>query len=133
MVVFRHQFTWTEKAPFFCWLLFAPGLGRPGIKGVNTSKEELPYVPFDAGQASYADNWIEPDDYWNGTWQFRFEFKDRPSLMWTDKQKVLHPATHLGEKSGWRDGREEYFPCTIKATVVAVPARRGFSGREQYS
>ena len=205
LVVFNHEFTWTEDKPFFCWSPFAPGLNRPGLRGVKKGLDEPPYEPFDPGPSVYPDNWLEPNDYWNGTWQFRCQFKSRPSerpgtiqigiwsemvdrwkswkemtssrvtfhgrsgtffgkegdspartwwrlkkdapvdfsrprdftflgfVMWTSNVKVLHPAQSLKEKGGWNDGREDYFPCVVKATIVAVPAGKTFSGWENYA
>lgn len=205
MLVFDHEFTWKDEKPFFCWSPFAPGLNRPGLRGVKRGIEEPPYEPFDSGGTHCPDSWTAPHDYWNGTWQFRYQLKNRTSerpgfihmgiwsemrdhwatwkemtspkvrfhgksgtffgedgespastwwrkekdrpvdfsrtrditflgfIMWNDRSKVLHPAKHLGEQSGWHDSREDYFPCTVKATVVAVPAGRKFSGWSNYA
>lgn len=203
LLVFHREFTWTEDRPFFCWSPFAPGLNRPGLRGVKTGVDEPVYEPFDTGRASYPDNWIEPHDYWNGSWYFRYRFKTRPSarpaaihigiwsemadrwrswkemtapkvpfdgesgaflgkpdesparawwrlkkdepvdfarvrdftflgfVMWTSNGKVLHPAVR-NEKGGWNDGREDYYPCVLEATIVAVPRGLTFSGWEHY-
>lgn len=205
MLVFNHEFTWKDEKPFFCWLPIAPGLTGPGLMRVKKGKDEPPFDPFDSGRSSYPENWLTPHDYWNGTWQMRYQFMDRPSerpgkiqigiwsdmrdawtswkemtssktsfqgksgiffgaaddspartwwrlkkdepvdfarvrdftrlgfIMWTEKNKVLHPAKHLGEKSGWNDRREDYYPCTLKATIVAVPAGKTFSGWKNYA
>jgi hypothetical protein len=205
LIVFNKEFTWSEERPFFCWSPFAPGLNRPGLRGVKEGPDEPAYEPFDPGISAYPDNWMEPNDYWNGTWPIRYQFKERPSdrpgriqvgiwsemvdrwkswketvservhfsgrtgtffgdesespartwwrlkkdepvdfsrvcdftylgfAMWTNNNKVLHPAESLREKGGWyNDGREDYFPCVIRATVIAVPAGRTFSGWENY-
>jgi hypothetical protein len=52
--------------------------------------------------------------------------------MRNERKKVLHPAKHLGNKSGWLDRREDYYPCVLRATVVAVAAGRTFSGWSGY-
>jgi hypothetical protein len=205
LVIFNKEFSWNEEKPFFCWSPLAPGLNGPGLR-VKKGLDEPTYEPFDPGGPSvHPDNWTEPDDYWNGTWQFRYEFKKRPSdrpgkiqigiwsemvdnwkswkemtsaqvpfhgksgvfygdeedspartwwrlkkdapvdfsrvrdftflgfVMWTSNGKVLHPAQSLKEKGGWNDGREDYYPCVIKATIVAVPAGKSFSGWKNYA
>jgi hypothetical protein len=202
MLVFDHAFTWEAGKAFFCWLPIAPGIGGPGL--LRRGRQEPPFEPFTPGRRTYPENWVRPNDYWSGTWQCRYEFKQRPAerpgliqlgiwsemrdnwktwretistpvafhgrtgvffgdaddspartwwrlkkdepvdfarvrdftrigfIMRNERKKVLHPAKHLGNKSGWLDRREDYYPCVLRATVVAVAAGRTFSGWSGY-